>query len=511
MLYSSLLTLVTIVSGHIIGVAPENQHLYNIANDGTWRCLLDPSIVLLANQINDNFCDCPDGSDEPGTNACEFTDEAPKYFYCANDGYFPKYIENYKVNDGVCDYDICCDGSDEYVSGHCENKCGEVMEQYRNYLKKTKLAVSNALRAQEELVVQAKVAKLALAEKVAKLKNDLEKRQGELESLRGQLKEAESNDESIDHSENGIADTLLLEISHYVQEVESQFSRASAFSSSYRERIAHLEGLLADLVQNYNPNFNDLSVKQCVKLFEEYISNKPQEAEVQPSLEKFKEGIASFAAKLKSYVPASTPNIAIVPNLSNILHSYYGRLISSFKPEHAIEEHPAQPDQPDQPKQPNQRRMSESASKIREKFESAEKDVNSKRAEYSIHEENLHKSYGPKDILRAVEGKWVNKKIGQYTYKLGFMDAIYQDDTLVGRFAKFDGTSLHFMQGSKCWNGPQRSAVVELVCGPVSDLISVSEPEKCHYKFILQSPIVCADLSLEEIGRQFKVDVAGFK
>lgn len=492
MLLAGLFTLATIVSGNIIGVSPENQHLYKIEEDGKWRCLLDPSIVLLANQINDNFCDCPDGSDEPGTNACEYTEDAPRFFYCVNDGYFPKYIENYKVNDGVCDYDICCDGSDEYLNGECENRCGEVMKQYEEYLAEKKLAMSKALAAQKTMLARAKIAKVELEGKVANLKGDLEAGQRELKVLSEQLEDTEKDAENV-------AESLVSELSHYVKEAQIQFSELSASSSADKERIAHLEGLLGDLVQNYNPNFNDLSVKQCVKLFEEYISNKQQEAEQQPSLETFKSGIESFMAKLKSYLPVSSSNIAIVPSLGNMLHYYYGQVISSFKPETTSEDQPQKP------------RVSELASKIKEKMEVAQKDFNSKKAEYSIHEENLHKSYGPNDILRAVEGHWVNKVIGEYTYKLGFMDAIYQDDTLVGRFVKFDGTALHFTHGSKCWNGPQRSAVVELVCGPENDLISVSEPEKCQYKFILGTPIVCSQLSDEEIGQQFKVDMSGFK
>ncbi|CAG4946209.1 unnamed protein product [Colias eurytheme] len=59
--------------------------------------------------VNDDFCDCDDGTDEPSTNACP-----AGVFYC--DTQFPKSsinsIPSGLLNDGICD---CCDGSDEWL------------------------------------------------------------------------------------------------------------------------------------------------------------------------------------------------------------------------------------------------------------------------------------------------------------------------------------------------------------------------------------------------------------
>ncbi|XP_027065132.1 glucosidase 2 subunit beta isoform X2 [Coffea arabica] len=65
----------------------------------------DGSKSFTKDQINDNFCDCPDGTDEPGTSACP----AGK-FYCKNVGSTPKFLFPSRINDQICD---CCDGSDE--------------------------------------------------------------------------------------------------------------------------------------------------------------------------------------------------------------------------------------------------------------------------------------------------------------------------------------------------------------------------------------------------------------
>lgn len=44
---------------------------------------------------------------------------------------------------------------------------------------------------------------------------------------------------------------------------------------------------------------------------------------------------------------------------------------------------------------------------------------------------------------------------------------------------------------AKCWNGPNRSVDVIFSCGTKNELLSVSEPEKCEYRFKVTSPAMC--------------------
>ena len=97
----------------------EDPDLYS-AQSFDWK---DGQASIPIYFVNDNFWDCNDGSDEPGTSACGNVE-----FYCKNPGFRGDYIATSKVDDGVCD---CWDGSDEN-SGECPNACGKFLGDIDN-------------------------------------------------------------------------------------------------------------------------------------------------------------------------------------------------------------------------------------------------------------------------------------------------------------------------------------------------------------------------------------------
>jgi len=98
------------------GVSLTNRIFYNLSLEFT---CLDSSKTISFNFVNDDYCDCADGSDEPGTSAC-----FNGIFFCLNSGLKPKNILSSRVNDGICD---CCDGSDEWKNQSlCPKTCGDL-------------------------------------------------------------------------------------------------------------------------------------------------------------------------------------------------------------------------------------------------------------------------------------------------------------------------------------------------------------------------------------------------
>ncbi|OVA11089.1 Glucosidase II beta subunit [Macleaya cordata] len=108
----------------------------------------DGSKSFTLNRLNDGFCDCPDGTDEPGTPACPRSK-----FYCRNVGSTPQILFSSRINDRFCD---CCDGSDEYDGSiSCPNTCfedGNVANNSEEYYSKRTYLSNFDLQRKENTV-----------------------------------------------------------------------------------------------------------------------------------------------------------------------------------------------------------------------------------------------------------------------------------------------------------------------------------------------------------------------
>ena len=138
-----------------------------------------------------DYCDCADLSDEPGTNACALlshsaTGFAPTYSCKDTKGYSPLAVPSHMVGDGICD---CCDGSDE-VTGLCPDECAvwhaEAMEKAA-----ARAAAHEAGRAKYEIY------KTTGAAAMEEAKKEMQVAQDEAERLEGAEKEAEATKDAM--------------------------------------------------------------------------------------------------------------------------------------------------------------------------------------------------------------------------------------------------------------------------------------------------------------------------
>lgn len=274
------------------------QHYQNAES---FTCITNSAIKLGLAQVNDNSCDCPDGSDEPGTAACAYIDPlSPPQplpgsasgttggggnvlpgFWCGNEGHVGAYVPFAYVNDGVCDEDLCCDGTEEFAHAggvRCPNKCAEIGKEYRRLAAEKKETLERASRKRKSLAKEAQDARRKVEDKIA----SLEKEVGELEARRDELKrkheEAEREEKTRvvrgEGSTGGKLGVLVGVAKARVAELRNTLQGVMTQRDDLRSRLDELETILRKFKEEYNPNFNDEGVKAAVKGWEDYAARE---------------------------------------------------------------------------------------------------------------------------------------------------------------------------------------------------------------------------------------------
>jgi protein kinase C substrate 80K-H len=182
-----VLTLLPTAAWALKGVDPVHLRSYEpIPNSSParWKCL-NSSQEIPYSSLNDNYCDCDDGSDEPskfkrepcnecffklgiilGTGAC-----LAGKFYCVNEGHIGTYIRSSRVNDGLCEPE-CCDGSDE-AEGVCPNVCASIGEEYRRITEAARKIRKTGSKIRSTYIVFAQKEKKRLEDAISSLRSDI--------------------------------------------------------------------------------------------------------------------------------------------------------------------------------------------------------------------------------------------------------------------------------------------------------------------------------------------------
>lgn len=533
---------------------------------GTFACISNPAQVIPFSQVNDDFCDCPDGSDEPGTAACAYLSHlsppqprpgqnalvpaneslALPGFYCKNKGHIPSYTRFENVNDGVCDYETCCDGSDEYagVGGiKCEDRCATIGKGYRKQEESRQQSLNKAMRRRKELQFDADKKKKEVEEKI-------EAMQIKIQGLERKVKETEENLKDTERREKlkavksdasgkgtGRIGVLLTLTKGRVTELRAALEKTRMQRDAMVGRVTELEQLLSSLKEQYNPNFNDAGVKSAVKGWEDYAARETTDswtdAEDRDLTEILKEdGVDSginwaefegFDADEASSDAAAIYSLTsyLPPFMESWLSSTFASVRQTLIDNGVLPSPRSSSDVADSPAVQNARRS----------HEDAKHDLFNAQSELDRDRDDLTKDYGPGGIFRALKDKCIEKDSGEYTYMHCFLSRTSQkpkrggSETTLGNFASLaveyidddlpvDGKGLgrgdrivmNYDNGQYCWNGPNRSTKVILACAEEDELWRVSESEKCVYRMEVGTPAVCGweNIRTETVGAAAK-------
>ncbi|KAL2828752.1 glucosidase II beta subunit-like-domain-containing protein [Aspergillus cavernicola] len=524
------------------GVGPEFAKFYK--DTTTFSCISQPSIQIPFSSVNDDFCDCPDGSDEPGTAACAHlsgnsplnaahrpghSDDEIKAalpgFYCKNKGHRPAYIPFQRVNDGICDYELCCDGSDEWarVGGtKCEDKCKEIGKESRKKEENRQKSMTAALKKKRDLLVDAGRQQKEVEDHIHGLNTEIESKELRLKSLEADLEEVKKKEESkvVKGKKAGKVNVLAELAKGRVEELRNALVEVRKERDEIRSRVQELEDVLSKFKVEYNPNFNDEGVKRAVRSWEDYAAHGTVETILNGARDRDWDAIAQqdneqsginwdqwenegdsepepgcSVYKLAAYLP---------PSLVTFIEDKVNGIISFLETNGVLP-----------PKDKSSASESKAVTQAREAVKSAEKDLGDLKSELKKQQSDLETDYGVASIFRALKGVCISRDAGEYTYEHCFLDQTKQIPKKGGssvRMGKYEGigsvnvdelnetgeivqvqkTALEYKKGQGCWNGPARSTTVVLECGEENEILKIAEDEKCVYSMIVTSPAVCA-------------------
>lgn len=523
----------------------------------TFTCISAPSIHLSIARLNDDFCDCPDGSDEPGTSACahlsplspsslgstpsediDTTNVLPG-FYCKNKGHQPSYISFTTVNDGVCDYEFCCDGSDEWakVGGvKCEDRCKEIGKEWKKQDEQRQKSLSNAAKRRKEIVADADKLRKEVEDRIQSLRTEIQGGEMMVKGLESDLAEAERQERSkVVKSPKGLSKMgLLAQLARdRIEELRESLVEVRSQRDTGKARIAELEGILSTFKDEYNPNFNDEGVKRAVRSWEDYAARekstigddahdrdlneiiKPDSETGVISWSEWEEPEESDVEVRKFYLSTiylSTSDSIKVYKFEAYLPTSVRdwldqklRALRVILVENGILAATRSPDG-----------ESKELEDARNALKASQDSLNEKNKQLTTHREDLEKDYGVDDVFRALKGQCVSKDSGEYTYELCWLDKTKQKSkkggshTTMGNFVSIDKimvddevppdgkglgsgerVALRYENGQHCWNGPNRSTLVVLACAEKDEVWKITEEEKCVYRMEVGTPAVC--------------------
>ncbi|KAK4118902.1 hypothetical protein N657DRAFT_650779 [Parathielavia appendiculata] len=526
------------------GVGPEFAKFYT--SKSTFTCIGNPSIILEPSQVNDDSCDCPDGSDEPGTAACAHIDplspeqplpgsltgttnatNALPGFWCSNAGHVGSYIPFLYVNDGVCDYELCCDGSDEsaHVGGvQCENRCDAIGKDHRRLEEERRQNKERSAKRRRTLVKEAREQRRRVEAKLGALKAELEgleHKKADLQKRYEDIERSERNSMVKVKGQGGKLEILVNLAKNRISELRNALDKVLDQRDDLQDRVEQLEEILTKLKDEYNPNFNDEGVKAAVKSWEDYAAGQAGETKSdnlpdEDIMEMLKEDGETFGINWAEFESSDASDVDVVYNWE----AYLPRPVNDFIREkiNALRIWAM-----DNGILADNRSGANSESRqltaAREALEAAKGDILSKTRSLEEQQRDLEKDYGPGDIFRALKGKCISSDVGEYEYELCWIDRTTQKskkghgNTNMGNFVRIDkdmadeeeradGKSLgkgermvlRYENGQGCWNGPNRRTDVWLACAETDELWRVSESEKCVYRMEVGTPAACEDL-----------------
>ncbi|XP_022181844.1 glucosidase 2 subunit beta-like [Myzus persicae] len=470
------------------GIAFERASLY--VPDKDFSCF-DGSYIIPFSFVNDDYCDCPDASDEPGTSACP-----NGTFHCANAGHTSLVIPSSRVNDGICD---CCDGSDEWANslmkGTCDNTCEELGRAAREEAERVQKIFMAGHEIRAQLIAKGKELRLEKQNRIT----ELFEVQRDAELAKNNTLYAKETAEEIEKSaleKYKIMNDEKKRQENEKEKLRDQNEAFEIFNHIDTNRNNKIEEEEVDAYSTFDQN-NDGAVSQDEKDY--FMENKKE-----ISLEDF---MLNGWSRLKQLILAENVDVKETEHpaddLENDKQLEEGEDQDEDESETVEEEVKyTESEELDESQYDEETKLIvEEAKQARNAFEEADRKFRDLQREVTHLQESLNKDFGPEDEFAALDGECYELSDREYVYKLCLFDQITQrsknggSEVRLGTWNSWIGEpkyrTMLYDRGQHCWNGPQRSTHVRLNCGLEPALLSATEPNRCEYAMDFVVPAVC--------------------
>ena len=185
----------------------------------------------------------------------------------------------------MCDYELCCDGSDEYdgVGGiKCLDKCSEIGKEWKKLEEIKQKSTRNALNKKDELVKEAQSLKAGLEVTISNTKTEIAGLEIKADDLEKKYNEVERRERGkiVGSKGKGSKVTVLAGLAKQrVEQLRESLISVVAKKNALKKRVEDLELILSTFKEERNPNFNDEGVKRAVKAWEDYAAAKVESDE----------------------------------------------------------------------------------------------------------------------------------------------------------------------------------------------------------------------------------------
>nr|XP_014342786.1 PREDICTED: glucosidase 2 subunit beta [Latimeria chalumnae] len=400
------------------GVSLSNLHFYDESKPFT---CLDGSRTISADRVNDDYCDCRDGSDEPD----------------------------------------CCDTTDEYNSGAvCKNTCKEMGLRERETLQQLAEITKEGFRLKQQLIEEGKKGREEKQKQLVELQENKKSIEGRVETLRAAKEAAEEPEKEAKDAHQKAWEGKYVSVAELQSHAELDTDGDGALSES------EAQALLGGAAQADATVFQDL-VWSAIK--DKYKSEALPDA---PSPEEIpiEEGTDSHPEIREGQPPREEEEDEEEDGEdeddddTEEDHKGSQATLTEKKAEDEEEKMP--------PYDEATQTLIDAAQKARDEFDDAEKSLREMEDSIRRLEKEISFDFGPEGEFAYLYNQCYELTTNEYIYRLCPFSRVSQkpkqggSETNLGSWGSWAGPEenkfsvMKYEHGTGCWQGPSRSTMI---------------------------------------------------